>query len=435
MSNGQISPTTLNDNEVERYPKRRRISAASKSTPIGNKYASHSSSSRPSTRSMSGSNLQPIAESPLPRKKRKRSSDVTAENISVAQPLKSRNEFERALISPPQKTQPPRKVKRSSTSSNEQAIAQSETSESNGITSTANDAQETVEAFEGALAPAGEHGDEGHVSVSHVDFNGNPREHAEDATMVTNSGQESFDQDHSQQEDHYSDNLGQPTASQAEENESSEHMQIDDDNQQHEREEAEEDLDLEYNEEADLDISQDDLRLPKSFGTETMDPTPVVSAAVSPTGSSQDPNVDQASPLKRLASAPLVDAPAASQDGDKPVKRLPGRRRAPHSIPKVEAALRRQLHLRMNYRAVAKVLKPILTELAKRSLNAMDKDLEAHKSFSEHQPVTQGLEQHLEHRLKQIQKHEELNRQRLQDTLEEQTDMRKRQFEVSVILT
>lgn len=188
-----------------------------------------------------------------------------------------------------------------------------------------------------------------------------------------------------------------------------------------------------YDENADLDNSRDELSLPKQLGMATVDPTPVVSATASPAGSNQDSNADQESPSKQMASVLVGGAPTASQDGDKPVKRLPGRRRAPHANPKVEAALRRQLHLRMAYRAVAKNLKPILAELAKRSLNNIHKDPEAHTTFSEYPVVKDSLNEHFGERLAWIQKQKELNKQRLDDILEQETAMRKRNYEVSII--
>jgi hypothetical protein len=187
-----------------------------------------------------------------------------------------------------------------------------------------------------------------------------------------------------------------------------------------------------YDDDADLDDSRDELSLPKQLSMATVDPTPVVSATASPAGSNQDSNADHESPSKQMASVLVGAAPTASQDGDKPVKRLPGRRRAPHANPKVEAALRRQLHLRMAYRAVAKNLKPILAELAKRSLSNIHKDPEAHTTFSEYPVVKNGLNEHFEERLAWIQKQKELNKQRLDDILEQETAMRKRNYEVSI---
>ncbi|KAK8200650.1 hypothetical protein M8818_005965 [Zalaria obscura] len=53
---------------------------------------------------------------------------------------------------------------------------------------------------------------------------------------------------------------------------------------------------------------------------------------------------------KRVAEILSGEVPKSENDG-KPAKRLPGRRRAPHANPKIEAALRRQLHLHSSIRS------------------------------------------------------------------------------------
>jgi hypothetical protein len=83
-------------------------------------------------------------------------------------------------------------------------------------------------------------------------------------------------------------------------------------------------------------------------------------------------------------------------------KRLPGRRRAPNSNPQIEADLRRQLQLKMNFRTLVKGLKPILDELAKRSLEALEEDetvLENHPQFK---IVQDHLSRYLERRLSKV---------------------------------
>jgi hypothetical protein len=361
-STGQISPMTGIDNEGERYPKRRRVSTASKSTPTGAIYNSQSSSSRPSTRSMSGGNLHPIAElTPVPRRKRKRISDVTAENISVAQPIKNTDEFEHALYSPVTKRQPPRKAKRSSYSSQDQDTAEDEDSADSDADDVENDPEDTVESLEDRQPSANGH-DKG---TSGGETNGVPNDTAsnldeddsmQDAEVFVNGDQDLSDQQQTQV-------TGSDVAEQSGDTQTKDAApQESVDSQEEDLETGQDGDDAErvYDEEADLDNSRDGLNLPKQLGMVTVDPTPVVSATASPAGSNQDSNVDQESPSKQMPSILIGGAPTASQDGDKPVKRLPGRRRAPHTNPKVEAALRRQLHLRMAYRAVAKSLKPIL---------------------------------------------------------------------------
>lgn len=385
---------------------------------------------------MSGGNLHSIAESsPVPRRKRKRTSDVTAENISVAQPIKSMDEFERALHSPATKKQPPRKAKRSSYSSQDQDTAEEDDEDSvdSDADAAEDDPKDTVESFDDSQLSANEH----HKEALDNSIDG-----------IANGAAGSFDEDDSMHDVEASGNGVQDLPDQQ-----PEQVSVPDDiteqpgdthpdnaalqeptNSQEEKLEAasdEDDAERGYDE--DLDNSRDELALPKQIGIATLDPTPVVSAVASPTGSNQDSNADQESPTKQSASVLVGGALAASQDGDKPVKRLPGRRRAPHANPKVEAALRRQLHLRMAYRAVAKNLKPILAELAKRSLGSIHKSPEEHTTFSEYPIVKNGLDENFEGRLAWIQKQKDLNKQRLDDILAEQTAMRRRNFEVSTI--
>ncbi|KAI4719083.1 hypothetical protein E4T48_04686 [Aureobasidium sp. EXF-10727] len=382
---------------------------------------------------MSGNNLHSIAESsPVPRRKRKRTSDVTAENISVAQPIKSSDEFERALHSPATKKQPPRKVKRLSYSSQDQDSAEDDDEDSADSDPDAaeDNPKDTVESFEDPQPSANGHDEEtlGHgTNGTAHDTSGSLHE---DDTMHDVEASVNGEQDSSDQQPTQTTGLGDAAeqSGDTQANEPATQVSVGSQEEPGPSQEGD-DAERDYDEDADLDISRDELTLPKRFGIETLDPTPVVSATASPAGSNQDSNVDQESPTKQLASILVGGAPTASQDGDKPVKRLPGRRRAPHANPKVEAALRRQLHLRMAYRAVAKNLKPILAELAKRSVSNIHKDPEAYQSFSEYPVVKNGLDEHFEKRLAWIQKQKDLNKQRLNDILEEQTAMRKRNYE------
>lgn len=384
---------------------------------------------------MSGGNLQSIAESsPVPRRKRKRTSDVTAEIISVAQPIKSMDEFERALHSPATKKQPPRKAKRSSYSSQDQDTAE-EDDEYSDADAPEDDLKDTVEGFDDSQLSANDHDKEALGHIINGTTNGAAANIDEDDSMHDIEVSGSEEQNHTDQQPGQTpgpdDIVEQPGNARPKNSAPQEPI-----NSQEEELETRlngDDAERGYDEDAELDNSRDELTMPKQIGIATLDPTPVVSAAASPTGSNQESNADQESPTKQSASVLLGGALTASQDGDKPVKRLPGRRRAPHANPKVEAALRRQLHLRMAYRAVAKNLKPILAELAKRSLSSIHKSSEAHTTFSEYSVVKNGLNEKFEGRLAWIQKQKDLNKQRLDDILAEQTAMRRRNFEVSTI--
>jgi hypothetical protein len=79
----------------------------------------------------------------------------------------------------------------------------------------------------------------------------------------------------------------------------------------------------------------------------------------------------------------------------KATKRMPGRRRAPNPNVSIEADLRRQLSLKTSYRAVAKALKPVLAELAQRSIDEIEEDEEAHKASEQYEIVRDQLDARL----------------------------------------
>jgi hypothetical protein len=93
--------------------------------------------------------------------------------------------------------------------------------------------------------------------------------------------------------------------------------------------------------------------------------------------------------------------------------RLPGRRRAHHADIDIEVDLRRQLELRVGYRALAKALKPILAELAARTLRDLESDEELHKQCPEYQQVLDDLDERLKSRLAYINSEHDLEEQRL----------------------
>ncbi|KAG9803899.1 hypothetical protein KCU77_g23021, partial [Aureobasidium melanogenum] len=261
------------------------------------------------------------------------------------------DEFERALHSPATKKQPPRKAKRSSYSSQDQDTAEED--DEGSVDSDANaaedDPKDTVESFDDSQLSANDHDKE--VIGNGIDgiANGAAGSFDEDDSMhdveVSGNGVQHLPGQQPEQTPGPDDITEQPGDTQRDNSAPQESM-----NSQEEELGTGldgDDAERGYDEDADLDNSRDELTLPKQIGVATLDPTPAVSAAASPTGSNQGSNADQESPTKQSASVLVGGALTASQDGDKPVKRLPGRRRAPHANPKVEAALRRQLHLRM----------------------------------------------------------------------------------------
>ena len=104
-------------------------------------------------------------------------------------------------------------------------------------------------------------------------------------------------------------------------------------------------------------------------------------------------------------SASRVNGDGLDTDQDRPartIKRLPGRRRAPNPNLSIEADLRRQLHLKMGYRAVAKALKPILAELAKRSVDELLANEEYHRQKQEYELVMEQLDRQLRDKLQTL---------------------------------
>lgn len=95
----------------------------------------------------------------------------------------------------------------------------------------------------------------------------------------------------------------------------------------------------------------------------------------------------------------LSDDQHGSERPTKQPKRLPGRRRAPNADPSVEADLRRQLQLKTAYRAVVKVLKPVLAELADRAINDVEDDPKAHEQSDQHDIVKAALDARLAERI------------------------------------
>lgn len=349
ISNGLTSPIPGNDDDNERYSKRRRVSTASRTTPT----KPPSAASRPSTRKRSILTL--IEETPTMTKKRKRSADQSTKAESY---------------SPPQT-----KTERSSTSSQEGASTRSLRS---------SDVSAKKVQLEPKTAIVFDEPDESHEKRTRVS----------DASIAASS---------SSQED------GDLNGSSL--NESVGHdAQVDGENDDEKAAEV-------------GPLLGEEIKDSLEVAPPTLDPTPAESA--SRAGSPPDSSFDRESPVKR------ADAAALAEDGVGK-KKLPGRRRAPHPNPKVEAALRRQLHLRMNYRAVAKSLKPVLAELAQRSLKELETNPTAHEESSEYPAVKEGLHQSFERRLAWIQKQKELNKQRLKDMLEAEMEMRRTQYDVSL---
>lgn len=374
-------------------------------------------------------------------RKRKRASDATAENISVASGFpKARNERrdsnDYAIHSPPEaKKQPIRKVKRASLASREEYDPESvddvadETQLKHNETNKAREHEPEVANAIVTRENISNHMQNAAIGITDANGEGNERdpgntdEKEAESTETPTTGR----RDKPSNMSSASSSSSQKSSGTA--NDSSNDFSIEQDAGVEADADAEEDEDQEDADmDASLDIKDDEVTASLEMAVPTMDPTPAESAQVSPAGSPPDSNLDQESPVKRtITSAP---GEAAGIEDGRVKKKLPGRRRAPHANPKVEAALRRQLHLRMNYRAVAKVLKPILAELGHRSLSSLENNIKAHEEAVEYPGVKEGLHQRFEQRLAWVQKHKDLSKRKLKDTFEAEVETRRQQHQV-----
>jgi hypothetical protein len=136
-------------------------------------------------------------------------------------------------------------------------------------------------------------------------------------------------------------------------------------------------------------------------------------AAIAPKRRGRRPKRFRAeTPVESTFGTPVPGTPSNGNDGgtgantdqeqNKVIRRLPGRRRAPNPNMSIEADLRRQLTLKTSYRSVAKALKPILDEIAKRSVIQLEDDAEAHTRCPEYEQVSTELERRLQKRLAEV---------------------------------
>lgn len=125
------------------------------------------------------------------------------------------------------------------------------------------------------------------------------------------------------------------------------------------------------------------------------------------------PAKNSQSPLKSKGLLPKVNGASngiltnrGTPEPDEPggiLKRLPGRRRAPHPDINIEVDLRRQLELKVAYRAIAKALKPVLAELADRTARELKDDEMLLMQHPEHAEIIEELDARLRQRLDVIQ--------------------------------
>jgi hypothetical protein len=178
---------------------------------------------------------------------------------------------------------------------------------------------------------------------------------------------------------------------------------------------------------SDISEQQPRRKKRKTTGTpaESADQPPeLTDASTAPNSPEQLPDVDGSQSLQNVLPT-NGDAPA------KPGRRLPGRRRQPHPDVNIEADLRRQLTLKMNYRSLAKVQKTLLEELSKRTVNNLQKDQDYHTKCPEYEPLMALLRQHRDGRVDQIDAVRTYRMEQLQRVRIAEEQIQKEQYIVS----
>ncbi|KAI9851422.1 MAG: hypothetical protein M1838_003773 [Thelocarpon superellum] len=131
-----------------------------------------------------------------------------------------------------------------------------------------------------------------------------------------------------------------------------------------------------------------------------VDPTELV---IAPPAVKRPPGRPRGAKTSKTSKAPVA-APTPSGP------RLPGRRRAPHADPVVEALLVRQGDLKRNYRTVAKAMKPALAVLSDRTSALLEEDEQAHKKAALFEAVQAELDARLAERLDDLDREYRLKR-------------------------
>ncbi|KAF2722035.1 hypothetical protein K431DRAFT_58924 [Polychaeton citri CBS 116435] len=185
----------------------------------------------------------------------------------------------------------------------------------------------------------------------------------------------------------------------------------------------------------------------KDLVAPSTDVTPAASAPGSPASTPGSFNNNIAAKLADASSKPydgevdetlnaddteLVDVDDADEidegvksDEGRPRRRFPGKRRANHPNPAIEAALRRQLELKTGFRAISRCLKPVLSQIAKRTLRDLHQNEKAHEAANEHSQVQEHLRSRLEDRQAYLHRQREMNAAQLSQRLEAEVSARK----------
>lgn len=200
--------------------------------------------------------------------------------------------------------------------------------------------------------------------------------------------------------------------------------------------------------------------------TESTEFTPAVSEAVSPVSENSDVEVsfpakdvvkaafpsieindaDEADDIDELGEADeaedaedVDDVDVEDGDGDDqsrvygegfPRRRWAGRRRAEHPVPEIEAVMRRQLALKSMYRSISRALKPVLAEIAFKTVEELEANPSKHQEVVEYQGtndkagIQEQLDQALERRKQQINAQLKWNQQLLKEAQAAEIEVR-----------
>ncbi|EME85281.1 uncharacterized protein MYCFIDRAFT_83376 [Pseudocercospora fijiensis CIRAD86] len=116
-------------------------------------------------------------------------------------------------------------------------------------------------------------------------------------------------------------------------------------------------------------------------------------------------------------------------------KRPYGRRRAEHPVPEVEARMRRQQQLKQAYRYISRALKPILAEIADKTVEELETKPTVHEEVPEYcgneeeEGVQQLLDQYLTRRKAQLEAQRDFCQAQLRRTLDGERQVRKARCE------
>lgn len=110
-------------------------------------------------------------------------------------------------------------------------------------------------------------------------------------------------------------------------------------------------------------------------------------------------NPQDSTVTSNVNSANGTPAPVSHGPDIKRKNRRPGKKRGTHANPIIEALMLRKDHTKEEFELVTEAVKPILLELSRRSLDALENQSDAHVAVPEYQRLQAELDKRLERRL------------------------------------